>query len=220
MKRVDYLAKIRAMIDDGITCGDYTLTTDNTLKDLKKFCDFLYRNFENHPNYEKMLPTSNQPARLYGTAKTHKFTSPDIIANEKLKFWPRPIIAQTGTYTYNAAQVTAEYVKLLVYENPYLISNTQDLPSILKAEPPLETDEEYVSYDVESLFTNILVRETTNYILAEIYDRKKLKPMCSELIFKHLLLKLTTKNTLIFNTKYYTQTMIVSWEDQFFLIST
>ena len=35
------------------------------------------------------------------------FASPDIITAKKLKF--RPIIAQTGTYTYNADQVIAEY---------------------------------------------------------------------------------------------------------------
>ena len=54
-----------------------------------------------------------------------------------------------------------------------MIRNTQDFPSILKAEPPLETDEKYVSYDVAALFTNITVRETINYILAEINDHQK-----------------------------------------------
>ena len=105
-----------------------------------------------------MLPTSNQSARLYGTAKTHKCGSPNIITIKKLKF--QPITAQTGTYTYNAAHVNAEYLKLLVDVNLYLIPNTQDFPSILKIEPPLETDEEYVYYDVESLFANKPVRET------------------------------------------------------------
>ena len=104
---------------------------------------------------------------------------------------------------YNTSQVTAEYLKPLVDENPCIICNTQDFPSILKAEPLLETDEEYLSYDVEFLFTTIPVRQTINYILAEIYDHHKLKPMCSKLIFKRLLLKLTTESTFIFNRKYY-----------------
>ena len=151
-----------------------------------------------------MLPTSNQPARLYGIAKTHKFSLPDIITTEKLKF--RPIIAQTGTYTYNASQVIAEYLKPLVDENPYIRRNTQDFPSILKAEPALQTNEEYVSYDVELLFTIIPVRYTINYILTEIYDQHKLKPMCSKPIFKRLLMKLTTESTFIFNIKYFKQT--------------
>ena len=54
--------------------------------------------------------------------------------------------------------------------NPYRICIAQDFPFILKAEPPLEIDEEYVLYDVGSLFTNILVSETSNYTPAGIYD--------------------------------------------------
>ena len=45
-------------------------------------------------HYEEMLPKSNQPAQLYRTAKTHKFTNIDEITIVNLKF--RPIIAQTG----------------------------------------------------------------------------------------------------------------------------
>ena len=58
---------------------------------------------------------------------------------------------------------------------------------------------------MESLFTNIPVKETIDYIMNEIYVNQKLKPMCSKLIFKRLLLKLTTESTLIFNTKFYRQ---------------
>ena len=58
-----------------------------------------------------------------------------------------------------------------------------------------------MSYDVEFLFTNVPVRETIDYILAEIYDHHKFKPMCSKLIFKRLILKLTTKSTF----QYYKQ---------------
>ena len=44
------------------------------------------------------------------------------------------------------------------------------VPSI----PPLQDDEEDVSYDVDSLFTNILIQETINYIIEQIYVHKKL----------------------------------------------
>ena len=79
MKRAGYIVKMQIMIDDGVTCGVYTPTADNTLKACKTFHDFLYHNFKDHPKYEKMLPTSNKPAWLYGTAKTCKFASPDIL---------------------------------------------------------------------------------------------------------------------------------------------
>ena len=56
----------------------------------------------------------------------------------------------------------------------------------------LDPEEEYVSYDVESLFTSILVSETIDYIIKEIYENKVIKPMCkSKLIFRRLLEKLT-----------------------------
>ena len=43
---------------------------------------------------------------------------------------------------------------------------------MLKDQTPLNPNEEYVSYDVECLFTNIPVDETINYIINEIYQKK------------------------------------------------
>ena len=60
---------------------------------------------------------------------------------------------------------------------------------------PLFEDEEDVSYNVESLFTNIPIKETINFICDEIYNRKKLEPICKESIFKKLPYKLTTECT-------------------------
>ena len=77
----------------------------------KIFQCFSYRNFKNHPSYDKIRPKSNQPARLYATAKTHKFNDLDEITVEKLKF--RPIVDQTGTATYDATKVVGEYLKPL-----------------------------------------------------------------------------------------------------------
>ena len=75
--------------------GTYVETTDNRLKELSRFQDFLYRNFHNYECYKDMKPDSNQPACLYGTAKTHKFETLEDITVANLKF--RPIIDQTGT---------------------------------------------------------------------------------------------------------------------------
>ena len=63
----------------------------------------------------------------------------------------------------------------------------------------LKSNEQYVSYDLESLFTNIPVHETIEYIINEIYQKNKLPKLCSKLILKHLLLDLTTENTLKLN---------------------
>ena len=69
---------------------------------MKKFQD-LFLDFYAYEHYKSVYPHSNQPAKLYGTAKTHKFNSNQEINKEKLKF--RPIIDRTGAYSYNGAQV-------------------------------------------------------------------------------------------------------------------
>ena len=206
LKRSDYDKKLQSMIDEGITNGTYAPTTDSALTDLKKFQDFSRRNFKDKfTHYKDMRPVSNQPGRLYATAKTHKFNSPDEITVENLKF--RPIISQVGTYTYNAAKVIANYLKPLC-QNDYKIDDTQSFPSMLKQQTPLSLDEEYVSYDVESLFTNIPVDETISYIINEIYQ-KKLPQICSKTILKRLLYKLTTKSRLNLITIYRNKLMVV-----------
>ena len=65
-------------------------------------------------------------------------------------------------------QGCTNYYQPLLSDNEYIINNTQKFPTMLKSQPPLQHDEEYVSYDVESLFTNVPVGETIEYILDEI----------------------------------------------------
>ena len=91
MNKADYHNKLQEMIDDGIKNGTYTPTEDQTLLELKRFKDFLYGNFKNFEHYEKMIPPSSQPARLYGTAKTHKFTDiKNIDCQNSAQLLPKP----------------------------------------------------------------------------------------------------------------------------------
>ena len=70
----------------------------------------------------------------------------------------------TGTYTYNAAQVISNYLKHLCI-NEYNIKDTLQFSQILKDLPLLKDAEEYVFSEVESLFRNIPLKETIDYIL-------------------------------------------------------
>ena len=63
---------------------------------------------------------------------------------------------------------------------------------MLSSIPPLQDDEEDVSYDVESLFTNILIKEKISYIFEQMNVQKRLMPIWSKLIFRRLLIKLAT----------------------------
>ena len=89
--------------------------------------------------------------------------------------------------------------------NEYKINDCLKFPDLIKAFPPLQKNEEYVSYDVDSLFTNIPLKETIDYIIHKIYIEKFLKPICKKLIFKRLLCKLTTDSTIQINQRFYKQ---------------
>ena len=73
---------------------------------------------------------------------------------------------------------------------------------MIKALPLLQKNEEYVSYDVDSLFTNIPLKETIDYIIHKIYSDWFLKPICKKLILRQLLYKWTTDCTIQFNQRF------------------
>ena len=62
-------------------------------------------------------------------------------------------ISQIGTCTYNAVKVLSDYQRQLC-QDEYKINYTQTFAVNVKEKPPLDEDKEYVSYDVDSLFTN------------------------------------------------------------------
>ena len=193
--KIDYVNKVNARISEGISKGKYVETVDSTRKDLKHFQDFLYRYFYKTKYYDGMRPVSNQPARFFATAKTHKFDTIEDINVKDLKL--RPIIDQTGTYIYDESKVVAQFLKPLA-RNEFTISDTLAFPELLKN---IENSDNYedVSYDVESLFTSIPIKETIDYIIHKIYTKNVIEPMCKKWIFKKSLIKLTKECTFLVN---------------------
>ena len=143
------------MLDQGIIRGTYQVSTDAKKLDLETFPSFLFRNLKNNPSYGKMRAKSNQPARLWATANTFKLNDIDERTAEKLKF--RPIVNQADTATYDATEVTGEYLKPLACNDRLsdVINDCLKLSDMFKMLPPLQKDEEYVSYGFNSLFKNI-----------------------------------------------------------------
>ena len=69
-----------------------------------------------------------------------------------------------------------DYLQPLPHSD-YVIKDTLTFAEIIKNDV-LDPKEEYVSYDVESLFTSIPVKETIDYIITEIYGNKVIELMC------------------------------------------
>ena len=93
MNKTGYIKKIEIMIEGRIKNGIYAEADDTTMKDFKRFQDFLRQHFKKHEHYIEIY----EATKMYGTTKTHKFGSTDKIKLTKLKFCP--IIDQTMTYT-------------------------------------------------------------------------------------------------------------------------
>ena len=89
---------------------------------------------------------------------------------------------QNGTHLYNCSKTIAQYLQQLAIKE-YTVSDTSSFPDILW-ENSLDSNEEYVSCDMDSLFTSIPLGETTDFFLDEIYVWKKIEFFLQEISFQ------------------------------------
>ena len=108
------------------------------------------------------------------------------MTSDQLKL--RSIIDQTGTCIYNAQKVVAKYLDPLS-KNKYSIGDTLTFLDLLRSAEESD-DYEDLSYDVESLFTSIPLKETIDYVIQKNYVEKEIKPFCKKSAFTKLLRKL------------------------------
>ena len=121
----------------------------------------------------------------------HKNERLSDINKQNLKM--RLISDQTGTCFYNLVKFLAKYSQPIV-TNQYTIANTQTFPSKIDKLSLLHPDEKEVSCHIESLFTNVTVKETIKYITKAVNEKEKLSCFCFRQIFSKLLLRATTKS--------------------------
>ena len=121
----------------------------------------------------QMLPSSHQLAHFFAVAKIHKLENINDVTIDNLKL--RPIIDQTRKSQYRTGKVI---------QFPSTLNNVS-----------LSENEEDVSYNVESLFTDIPMIEVIDLLCDKVYNCKRLIPICKQSIFKKLLYKLTLECT-------------------------
>ena len=114
---------------------------------------FKSKNSLDNETYSRIFPKGSQPARFYGMPKLHK---PRGI-NEPPPF--RPIVSSVGTYNYNLAKYLCPILNPVIPDT-YII---KDSFSFVNEFHNLKFGDKFlVSFDVESLFTNIPLNETIN----------------------------------------------------------
>jgi len=132
---------------------------------------------------------------LYGLPKIHKNASDPPL---------RPVISMVGTATHKIAQKIDSLIKPYIFSD-FTVSSSTDFVRIIKS---LENTAKYkmCSLDVESLFTNVPVKETIDIIINKIYHNSDHEPLpIPENLMRRLLEICTTKTPFKFNDRIYKQ---------------
>ena len=152
------------------------------LKDQNKITDSLF---------DKLKPTGSQPPRLYGLAKVHKTNVP-----------LRPVLSMPGSAYYRIAKRVADW--LSVVKECQTNSSSKSISESLK-DIHLAEDEELISFDVSSLYTNVPVEEAINHCAELLYSGRYETPPISKDTFIELTTLCSCNVLLLTNDGYYRQ---------------
>ncbi|XP_055842472.1 uncharacterized protein LOC129909411 [Episyrphus balteatus] len=144
LNRCDYLSKMNVLVED---VNIYLpVNYDPTARVLRKVTKLINENKAILPP-KRLIPSCTQPPKLYGLPKIHKNGNP-----------MRPIVSQINSPCYLISKHLVDVFKPLVGGSEHHIKDSAHFVSILSG-LRLENDEMMVSFDVESLFTNVPVQE-------------------------------------------------------------
>ena len=112
-------------------------------------------------------PKAAKPARAHGLPKIHKKF------DKMLKF--RPIVDTTGTTRYGVGKFLSQLQQSLT-KNEHTVKDTFDAKTRVETiDKALFTQRyQYISFDVESLFTNVPLERTLAIVERRIYDENEL----------------------------------------------
>ena len=106
--------------------------------------------------YTRMRSTGGQAARLYGLAKVHRVNTPG-----------RPVLSLPGSSYYNFNKVLAKFFEKI--EGANIETHPLDAKEILES-TNLEPNENLISLDVKSLYTNVPLKEAIE-ALRKMYEQ-------------------------------------------------
>ena len=141
-----------------------------------------------------MRPQAASSGRAHGAPKTHKdFTDLPVF---------RPIINTTTTPHYNVGKFLSSLLNPLTL-NQFNLNDTFDAVLAIKAIPPGLFDEGYrfVSFDVVSLFTYVLLKRTIDLVLKRVFDEKLINTTLSKRTLKKLISDSCSKTAFSFDNK-------------------
>ena len=114
--------------------------------------------------YMNIYRTGSSTGKFYGTARKYKLTPTRTIDYISM----RPIIFNIGTVSHQPSKHLAKLLYPLC-KLEYTVANNIESINNIKSEK-IPTGHSFLSFDVKSLFTNIVLNHKINIILSRISD--------------------------------------------------
>ncbi|CAF3806187.1 unnamed protein product [Rotaria sordida] len=178
LDRNDYTEKLENILSDNkkfkLLNEDPTISCENALTTVLR--QMKNEEYWTQQEYKYIKPVGSVPARLYGLPKVHKDNVP-----------LRPIVSCIKSYNYKLGKFLANIIKP-IRVSPYSLKHTNDFFKFIQQNSHLSRNNKMISFDIQSLFTNIPVRETIEIICNKLYcTDPKLRPFIPEDYFRKLL---------------------------------
>ena len=201
LSKESYSSSLNRVFDDESKFKKVTYDpTLSRLAVLQNYIRTLYNRKEITENVKKEIyPKAAHVGRAHGLPKLHKEF--DGIP----KF--RPIIDTVGTPHYGVGKYLSSLLNPLavnqhvVTDTFHAINRIKDIPTEL-----LDSGYKYVSFDVESLFTNVPLKKTVDIILRKIYYENLISTTLKKRTLKKLLIDSCTKSVFSFDNHLFEQT--------------
>lgn len=196
LKKDDYYKKLDSIVLSSkfveVPAGD--IKHHPVLKTESSIQYFLNQYIKQHVNadtYKKIYPSGCQPGAIYGLAKVHKAGTP-----------LRPVISMIKTPQYGLAKFLDSIIKPII-PHEFMLSSTAEFLS--RTKNLNFQNAKLVSYDVESLFTNVPLNEVIDIACEFVYaDDSPTKPTFERKHFKKLL-QIATSGEFLYKDRIYKQ---------------
>ena len=198
LDKISYIESLRALLSDESkfkkSLGDETIKRQGSLQ---RFLLALKKGgFFDETTYDNIYPHGSLPARLYGLPKIHK------IVQEGEMPPSRPIVSSIGSCNYKLAKFLGNMLR------PYICTDfsCSDTFSFVKEIQSKKFDDKcfMVSYDVQSLFTNIPLGETIDLAVDTLLESKPDLKISRDNFVK-LFHFATSKTQFLFDGEYFEQ---------------
>ena len=196
----DYFDKVKAIVNDTdkfvkLQYDGNNINKHPTCSEESKVIRYLQKHVKNKVDvetYQYICPNGSDIGKLYGSVKVHKVGNPI-----------RPIVSTINSPTYNLAKYLDKIIKIHIKDDYMLNSTNQFIEELYNHKNIIENASHLVSFDVESLFTNVPINEVIEIAANYVYnEHNENRPKYDKKVFKDLL-KFATSGVFMFQDNLY-----------------